>query len=65
MPDSRDFSTVLVKDYRLMISDTITCGVQKEAQQISSAIFEATSESNSSHVYNLVVPETICDRHVL
>ena len=29
MPDSRDFSTVLVKDDRLMISDTISYGVQK------------------------------------
>ena len=67
MPDSRDFSTVLVKDDRLMISDTISYGVQKGAQQISAAIFEATSESPSSHVYNVVVPslETIVDRHVL
>ena len=67
MPDSRDFSTVLVKDDRLMISDTISYGVQKGAQQISAAVFEATSESPSSHVYNVVVPslETIVDRHVL
>ena len=67
MPDSRDFSTVLVKDDRLMISDTISYGVQKGAQQISSAVLEATSESPSSHVYNVVVPslETIVDRHVL
>ena len=64
MPSS-DFSTVLVKDDRLAnLTDQITYAVNKGAQQISVADFNATSQSNSSHVYNIIVPslETIIDR---
>lgn len=66
MPSS-DFSTVLVKDDRLAnLTDQITYAVNKGAQQISVADFNATSQSNSSHVYNIIVPslETIIDRRV-
>lgn len=65
---SADFSTVLVKDDRIAnLTDKITYGVIKGAQQITVAEFPATSQSPSSHVYNIVVPslETIIDRHVL
>ena len=56
MPSS-DFSTVLVKDDRLAnLTDQITYAVNKGAQQISVADFNATSQSNSSHVYNIIVP---------
>ncbi len=66
MSESKDFSTVLVKDDRLIAHDSISYGVQKGAQNITSAVFEATSASPTSHVYNVVVPsmETIIDRHV-
>ena len=66
MPSS-DFSTVLVKDDRLAnLTDQITYAVNKGAQQISVADFNATSQGNSSHVYNIIVPslETIIDRRV-
>ena len=65
---SADFSTVLVKDDRIAnLTDKITYAVNKGAQQVTVAEFNATSESNSSHVYNIVVPslETIIDRRVL
>lgn len=64
---SSDFKTVLVKDDRLAnLTDQITYGVVKGAQQVTVAEFPATSESPSSHVYNIVVPslETIVDRRV-
>ena len=65
---SADFSTVLVKDDRIAnLTDKITYAVNKGAQQVTVAEFNATSQSNSSHVYNIVVPslETIIDRRVL
>ena len=64
---SADFSTVLVKDDRLAnLTDKIVYAVNKGAQQVTVAEFPATSESNTSHVYNIVVPslETIIDRRV-
>ena len=46
MPSS-DFSAVLVKDDRLAnLTDQITYAVNKGAQQISAADFNATSQSN-------------------
>ena len=52
MPSS-DFSTVLVKDDRIAnITDKITYAVNKGAQQVTVAEFNATSESNSSHVFH-------------
>ena len=66
MPSS-DFSTVLVKDDRIAnLTDQITYAVNKGAQSISVADFAATSQSNSSHVYNIIVPslETIISRRI-
>lgn len=66
--DSKDFETVLVKDDRIAnLTDKITYAVNKGGQQITSASFEATSESNSSHTYNVIVPslETIIDRRLI
>ena len=68
MSESKDFETVLVKDDRIAnLTDKITYAVNKGGQQITSASFEATSESNSSHTYNVIVPslETILDRRVI
>ena len=64
---SADFSTVLVKDDRIAnLTDKITYAVNKGAQQVTVSEFSATSQSNSSHVYNIVVPslETIIDRRL-
>ena len=66
--DSKDFETVLVKDDRIAnLTDKITYAVNKGGQQITSASFEATSQSNSSHTYNIIVPslETILDRRII
>lgn len=65
---SADFSTVLVKDDRLAnLTDKITYAVNKGAQQVTVAEFPATSQSPSSHVYNIVVPslETVVDRRCM
>jgi hypothetical protein len=65
---SADFSTVLVKDDRIAnLTDKIVYAVNKGAQQVTQAVFAATSESPSSCVYNIVVPslDTIVDRHVM
>ena len=64
---SADFLTVLVKDDRIAnLTDKIVYAVNKGAQQVTVAEFAATSESNTSHVYNIVVPslETVIDRRV-
>ena len=66
--DTKDFETVLVKDDRIAnLTDKITYAVNKGGQQITSASFEATSQSNSSHTYNIIVPslETILDRRII
>ena len=57
-----DFSKVLIKDDRLCGSDQISYG-----QQITSATYNATSESTSACIYNIQVPslETVIDRRVL
>ena len=59
MPSSKD-------DRLANLTDQITYAVNKGAQQISVADFNATSQSNTSHVYNIIVPslETIIDRRV-
>jgi hypothetical protein len=64
---SADFTKVLVKDPRLLCSDTINYAVLKGGQNMTSAEFVATSQSNSSHVYNIQVPseQTIVDRRVM
>jgi len=64
---SEDFKKVLVYDDRLNVSDQISYGVFKGGQQMTSANFNAISQSTSSHTYNIQVPSesTLCDRRVL
>ena len=62
-----DFSKVLIKDDRLCGSDQISYAIHKGGQQITSATYNATSESTSACIYNIQVPslETVIDRRVL
>lgn len=64
---SQDFTKVLVKDDRLMVTDQINYAVQKGGQNVTAAQFAAVSQSTSSHTYNIQVPseQTIIDRRVL
>jgi hypothetical protein len=64
---SQDFKKVLVKDPRLLCTDSINYAVVKGGQNVTSSEFLATSQSNSSHVYNIQVPseQTIVDRRVM
>jgi hypothetical protein len=65
---SSDFQKVLVKDDRISnITDSIKYAVVKGGQSITSAQFNAISQSTSSHTYNIQVPsqETIIDRRVM
>jgi len=64
---SSDFSKVLVKDDRLMCSDSIKYAVYKSGQNITVAEFSAISASSNSHTYNIQVPSetTIIDRRVI
>lgn len=64
---SQDFKKVLVKDDRLNVSDSIAYAVNKGGQNMTSAQFNAISQSATSHTYNIQVPseQTIIDRRVL
>lgn len=64
---SNDFKKVLVKDDRLNVSDQVKYAVMKGGQNMTSAQFNAISQSTSSHTYNIQVPseQTIIDRRVL
>ena len=64
---SQDIKKVLVKDDRLNVTDQISYAVNKGGQNMTSATFQAISQSNSSHTYNVQVPSemTILDRVVL
>lgn len=64
---SQDFKKVLVKDARLHTTDQIAYAVEVGAQNMTPAQFVATSQSTSSHTYNIQVPseQTIIDRRVL
>ena len=64
---SSDYQKVLVKDPRLLCSDSINYAVLKGGQNVTSSEFLATSSSTSSHVYNIQVPseQTIVDRRVI
>jgi hypothetical protein len=64
---SQDFQKVLVKDDRLVVSDQIKYAVCKGGQNMTSAQFNAISQSTSSHTYNIQCPseQTIVDRRVL
>ena len=63
-----DFQKVLVKDDRIgNITDSIKYAVMKGGQSVTSAQFQAISQSTSSHTYNIQVPsqETLIDRHLV
>ena len=64
---SADIKKVLVKDDRLNCTDQIAYAVMKGGQSMNPASFQAVSQGNSSHVYNINVPSetTIIDRRVL
>jgi hypothetical protein len=62
-----DFTTSLIKDSRLMVSDKINYGVVKGGETITHQRQSAVSNSNSSLVFNVQVPslQTVIDRRVL
>ena len=64
---SQDFRKVLVKDDRLNVTDAISYAVAKGGQNMTSAQFNAISQTPSSVTFNIQVPseQTIIDRRVL
>jgi hypothetical protein len=64
---SQDFKKVLVNDDRLNVTDSINYAVHKGGQNMTAAQFNAISQSNTSHTYNIQVPseQTLIDRRVL
>ena len=62
-----DFTTSLIKDSRLMVSDKINYGVVKGGETITHQKQSAVSNSNTSLVYNVQVPslQTVIDRRVI
>jgi len=64
---SQDFTKVLVKDDRLNVTDAVSYAVHKGGQNMTSATFNAISQSASTVTFNIQVPseQTIIDRRVL
>jgi len=64
---SQDFNKVLVKDDRLNVTDAVSYAVHKGGQNMTSAQFNAISQSASSVTFNIQVPseQTIIDRRIL
>lgn len=64
---SQDFKKVLVKDDRLNVTDTVAYAVAKGGQNMTSAQFNAISQTPSSVTFNIQVPseQTIIDRRIL
>lgn len=64
---SQDFQKVLVLDDRLNCTDSIKYSVNKGAQQMTPAVYNAVSQSVSSHTYSIQTPseQTVIDRRVL
>ena len=62
-----DFTTSLIKDSRLMVSDKINYGVVKGGETITHQRQPAVADSNTSLVYNVQVPslQTVIDRRVV
>ena len=63
---SESFSTVLVKDDRLNCKSFVRYAVEKGASNITYTEIRAVSATNTSHVYNVIVPseQTLIDRRV-
>jgi uncharacterized membrane protein YgcG len=64
---SQDFVKVLVKDDRLNVTDAVSYAVHKGGQNMTSAQFNAISQTPSSVTFNIQVPseQTIIDRRIL
>ena len=64
---SQDFVKVLVKDDRLDVTDAISFAVHKGGQNMTSAQFNAISQTPSSVTFNIQVPseQTLIDRRVM
>jgi hypothetical protein len=64
---SNDFKKVLVKDDRLMVSDSVSYAVQKGGQNVVCAPIPALALSNSSLTFNIQVPseQTVVDRRLV
>lgn len=64
---SNDFKKVLVKDDRLMVSNSIDYAVFKGGQNVVPSLQPAVSDSNSAITFNIQVPseQTLVDRRVM
>ena len=64
---SQDFSTCLVMDDRLQVSDSINYAVIRGGQSVSSQQYKAITQSSSNIVFNFQLPSTeiIMDRRIL
>jgi len=64
---SSDFVKILVKDDRLNVTDAVSYAVHKGGQNMTSAQFNAISQSASSVTFNIQVPseQTLIDRRVM
>jgi hypothetical protein len=63
---SNDFKKTLVKDDRLMVTDSLNYAVKKGGQSVVSQISSAIAQSSSTVNFNLQIPseQTIVDRRV-
>jgi len=63
---SSDFKKVLVKDDRLMVTDSLNYAVYKGGQNVVSLVSGKVAESTSSVTFNTQIPseQTIVDRHL-
>ena len=64
---STDFSKVLVKDDRLVVTDSVKYAVVKGGQNVTVNTFNAIAKSTSSLTFNIQVPseQTLIDRRVM
>jgi hypothetical protein len=53
---SQDFEKILVKDDRLCVTSKLEYAVEKGGQNMTPQVYNAISQSPSSHTYNLQVP---------
>lgn len=53
---SQDFTTVLVKDSRLVCTDKLSYAVEKSGQNVTPQVYNAISANSSSITFNLQVP---------
>jgi len=65
--NQRNFSTVLVQDPRLLVTDRIKYGVIQGGSSCTTTPFNAITQSSSQIVFNVQCPSesTLIDRHIL